>query len=575
MEVKISSNILVKWTESEINSLYDFIRDFCLVKNTEYEEALKMWRSIEWIDESYTFYKKISTTEIEFTRWLRFEFEKYCLIHNLKIDITEEYKSNEKLQIESKIEKLREYQLSLEKELDNTDSWFILVPTWGWKTVVMINEIAKKKERTFLLIHNTKLLYQFISRLKHFSNIKDEDIWIYWDWKKEIKPVTIALMQSFWKLSEEKIREITSQFDLFFIDETHHLVANTLMKIWRNVMSKRFYGLTATPYKKWGTAILFLERMIGPLVYQIKEEELQLHNVILRPHIIPIPNYDSYIKDIYNDFFKFEDRKVYKYYVDQFEQFPFTSNYIPKNENESTLVVWTNKTELIKFYDSLNETVRKEAKLLIWPIFKKNQHVLEQYKLVLALDTPEEYRRIDMHKIKKDFYFRPSRAKLVYQCLIREFQNNKNENPNILILSDEVSHLEYMYNNLPEALKSYATMLHWKIKKKERDEIELKIEKQEYRIIFATDKFVWEWWDQSHLDVLIVTHMMKDHEWLKQLVWRVIRSHDDKEHSTVYDIVDINCPITLSQFKKRYTNYYISQWTCNAKIDFLNRTITY
>jgi len=232
MEVKISSNILVKWTESEINSLYDFIRDFCLVKNTEYEEALKMWRSIEWIDESYTFYKKISTTEIEFTRWLRFEFEKYCLIHNLKIDITEEYKSNEKLQIESKIEKLREYQLSLEKELDNTDSWFILVPTWGWKTVVMINEIAKKKERTFLLIHNTKLLYQFISRLKHFSNIKDEDIWIYWDWKKEIKPVTIALMQSFWKLSEEKIREITSQFDLFFIDETHHLVANTLMKIW-------------------------------------------------------------------------------------------------------------------------------------------------------------------------------------------------------------------------------------------------------------------------------------------------------------------------------------------------------
>jgi len=43
----------------------------------------------------------------------------------------------------------------------------------------MINEIVKNKSKTFLLIHNKKLLYQFIDRLKQFSNVKEEDIGIY------------------------------------------------------------------------------------------------------------------------------------------------------------------------------------------------------------------------------------------------------------------------------------------------------------------------------------------------------------------------------------------------------------
>lgn len=575
MKAIINNKINISWEKEEIDFLYDFIKDNCIIKNNEYEKALKMWRAVEWIDKIYTFYTKISETEIEFTRWLRQRLETYCYQHNLTLNIVEDYKQNEQINITSNIKKLRDYQLELEKKLDKINSGFILIPTWGGKTVVMINEIVKKKQKTFLLIHNTKLLYQFIERLKSFSDISENDIWIYGDGRREIKPITVALMQSFWKLSEEKIQEITANYDLFFIDETHHLVANTLLKIGKNVKSKRFYGLTATPYKREWIALLFLERILWPLIYQITEEELQKHKIILKPHIIPIPNYDSYIRDIYKDFFKFENRKIYKYYVDQFKNTPFTNDFIPKDDWQTTLVVSNSKQELIEFYNSLNEAIRSQTKLLIWPIFKRNQWVLEQYKVVLALDIPEDYKRIDMHKIKKNLYYRRTRVNLVYQCIIREFQKNKNQNPNILILSDEIAHLEYMYSNLPEIIKPYTILLHWGIKKKERDEIEIKIKKKEFRVIFATDKFVGEWWDQSHLDVLIVTHMMKDHEGLKQLVGRIIRSSDDKEYCVVYDIVDINCPVTFNQFKKRYLNYYILQWTTNAKIDFINRIITY
>jgi len=58
------------------------------------------------------------------------------------------------------------------------------------------------------------------------------------------------LVQSFSKLSPKEIQEITSNFDLFFLDESHHLVADTILKVCKNVKSKRFYGLTATPEKQ-------------------------------------------------------------------------------------------------------------------------------------------------------------------------------------------------------------------------------------------------------------------------------------------------------------------------------------
>jgi len=40
----------------------------------------------------------------------------------------------------------------------------------------MINEIITKKQKTIVMVTNTKLLTQFIERLKTFSNLTDDDI---------------------------------------------------------------------------------------------------------------------------------------------------------------------------------------------------------------------------------------------------------------------------------------------------------------------------------------------------------------------------------------------------------------
>jgi len=551
-KIVINNQISIKG--SNLNQFDPFINANCIVENPDYASALKQKRWIKDMKRQYFFYEKWNN-ELKITRGLLKKLIEYLKYNNLQYEIVEDYLENEKIEINSTIEKLRPYQLELEQQLDVINGWYALVPTWGWKTVVMINEIAKNKQKTFLLIHNKKLLYQFIDRLKQFSDITDDDIWIYWDKKKEIKPITIWLMQSFWKLDEEEIQEITSKFDLFFIDEAHHLVAATLFKIWKNVKSRRFYWLTATPDKKNWMALNFLEKLTWELIVKISEEELEAQWIILRPRLIPIINFDSEVKDMYSDFFKFEDRIINKLYISDPDL--DINNLLPSNENETTLLIWEWKNQIVNFYNNLPEKIKKETKILYCPIFKRWQKVLEKNKVVIAYDTPEQYRRIDMHKIKRKIYFKEKRSNLISNIIYKEFTSkNLNNDPNILVISDQIKHLEFMMNNLPNKLKKYATMLTWKQKKKEIELIEEKIKNKEIRIIFAIEKFVGEGWDVSHLDNLIMTYMLKDHELLKQLVWRVVRSSPNKKYAQVYDIIDINCPITYNQFKKRFFNYY-------------------
>lgn len=552
-----------------LQRLSSFIAQNCIVENPDYKAALKQQRSVKSIQQYYHFSEN-KNNSIEITRGLLNILLNFLRNNWIKYEIEYDYKENEKIDIETKIDKLRSFQLNLEEKLGKTNWGYGIVPTWGWKTVVMINEIVKNKSKTFLLIHNKKLLYQFIDRLKQFSNVKDEDIWIYWDKKKEIKPITIALMQSFWKLKEREIQEITNDFDLFFIDEAHHLIANTLLKIWKNVKSKRFYWLTATPDKKDWMALQFLEKIMWPLIERVTEEELEEQWIIIKPTLKTIINNDSFVKDMYNDFFKFKDRKINKLYISDIKD---NDNLLPLSEKETTLIIGSSKDEIYTFYNRLPENIKKQIKIIYTPIFKRSQKILEQYKIVIAYDTPEQYRRIDMNKIKRKLYCNLNRSNIISNIIIKEFKSKElNKDPNILIISDQIAHLEFMYNNMPEVLKKYAVVLTWKIfwktTKKALAEaaiVEEKINKKEIRIIFAIEKFVWEGWDVSHLDNIIMSYLLKDHELLKQLVWRVVRSSPNKKYAQVYDIIDINNPICFNQFKKRFQNYYQKRTNYNQE----------
>lgn len=575
MNITVSNWIHIVWNVS----LFENFKKQCFIENPKFIKAKKQNSKTNNIVQHLPFFEEINENEIIFTRGLLDKILLFLDSNSIKYTVNYQYQENEKIDyLIWKIKQLRRYQIPLEQELSKSDNGFVIVPTWWGKTVVMINEIVKNKSKTMVMITNKKLLNQFIARLKTFTNIKAEDIWIFWDKKKEIKPITIVLVQSFSKLKPKEIQDITSTFDLFFLDESHHVIADTILKVCKNVKSKRFYWLTATPEKQNWAANLFLENITWKMLYRVTEKELELDEVILKPDLYPVVNQYSKVNDFYNDFFKFEDRKINKFYINEIlsaNNFDYNQLF-PSDNSESTLIIWKTKEEIYEFYNNkLPQNLKQETKILLSSIFKRNQNVLEKNKIVIAFDLPEQYRKVDMNKIKKSIFFNSNRTNLITNIIYHEFVNNKNKDPNILILSDRVDHLEYMYNNLPEKIKKYSTLLHAKLKKKEIEEIELKIESKEFRVILATQQYVWEGWDVSHLDTLIMSYTLVDHELLKQLVWRVIRSKDWKNFAQIYDIVDINNPITLSQFKKRFYNYYKTyvnfnqseiNWIINYKI---------
>ena len=523
------------------------------------EATLYVEDSYTWYSSKFSFFKN-NKEEIFFSRGLINKFKDFCKKENLIIEEEVfDYKENNKIEINSKIKKLRTFQEEITKALELFDSGYVIVPTGGWKTVIMINEIIKRKTKTLVIVNNKNLMYQFKTRLLEMSDFKEENVWIYWDWKKEEKEITIALMQSLWKLSEEQIKKLTSNFDLVFLDECHHLTAKTLLKITLNISSKYVYGLTATPKKVNGLSEKILEKVIWPLVFQVTEERLQKEGYILKPTLIPIVNKDSFVLDFYLDFYKLDEGiKEKKYYANQFLEnwIEFNEEYL--NLDWPTIILCKNKKELNLFVQKLKENLKSLAWVIEWNLYKGMSNAISKSKLIIALDIPEEKKKVSMIKIKRELYYRPSRIILINKIIFHIFKNNKD--PYILILSDTIEHLEFIFNHLHKDLKKEAILFHWDLKTKEKKEREKDILNKKYRIILAIDKFVWEGWDVPFLNTLVITHLMKDSEGLKQLAGRIMRiNKEGNPECKIYDIVDINNPITLSQFKKRFFNYYKEQ----------------
>ena len=532
--------------------------DFCNRYGTAEKEA-----SSYSYDQSPTLYPfhHIKENSIEIYRGLQSELLNFLQERAIRFDYTTDYQVNERIDIQSNIKELREYQKEIDLILESANFWYILVPTGGGKTVVMINEILRRGEKTLVLVHNKKLLYQFIDRVLKFTNLDEKHIGVYGDSKKELQHITVALMQSFWKMTPSEIQKVTGQYDLFMIDEAHHLTAATFFKIASNTKSERLYWLTATPDKSEGLSLIFMEKTLWPLLYRVTEQQLQETGVILKPNFIPIVNEDSYVWDMYQTTYKLEEGvEDQRLHSDQFlaNNLSFEEKYC--DPTKATVVLCRNKKDLNSLYATVvHQSTKNKIKIIPSPLYKSHSNILTPGSITFALETPEGKRKVDMHKIKDSLYFRPNRAQLIYQVILHEFKNNRNKNPYILVLSDRIEHCNYLYEGIPEVLKRYSVVFHGALKKKEQTEREELIDSKKVRVIFSIDKFVWEGWDKDFLDTLIITHAVKDHEGVKQYVGRVIRSLEGKKYATVYDIVDINCGVTKNQFKKRYQNYYSLQ----------------
>lgn len=149
--------------------------------------------------------------------------------------------------IESKIELKENQQIALAKILKCHRCILEAQPGFG-KTMLGIQTLVEKQQKTLIIVHTRALLGQWQKRLQDFCVLAPEDLGIIGEGKWQIgNKITLASYQT---LLSRGTKTIKNDFGLVIVDECHHVPANTFAKVVRGFAAKYCLGLTATPFRK-------------------------------------------------------------------------------------------------------------------------------------------------------------------------------------------------------------------------------------------------------------------------------------------------------------------------------------
>lgn len=135
----------------------------------------------------------------------------------------------------------------------------------------------------------------------------------------------------------------------------------------------------------------------------------------------------------------------------------------------------------------------------------------------------------------------------------------ENRNHYNLILSDRLSHLEYLMKHLPYDLRDQAVMVDGKMTSKKakamREQAIEDMRQGHKRYLFATYSLAKEGLDIPRLDRLYLATPQKDYAVITQSIGRIARTFEGKGEPVVYDYVDEGIQYLVRSYKKRCATY--------------------
>jgi len=160
----------------------------------------------------------------------------------------------------------------------------IQAPTGAGKSVMISYLIANRKQPTLILVNQVELGNQMVEMLKKFTSLKEDQIGYVGDNKFEIRPVTVALLQSMHNLSEGYYKVLNNAVGQVFCDEVHIVAADTYYETMSHLRAKYKFGFSATPKRGDGlTPVIFWAT--GPIIHSIPIDDVP---IIMKPTITPV-----------------------------------------------------------------------------------------------------------------------------------------------------------------------------------------------------------------------------------------------------------------------------------------------
>jgi len=201
--------------------------------------------------------------------------------------------------------KLRPYQLPGAKSLVKNVQGGLVAPCGSGKTETMLAVMAAVKQPALWITHTKELLEQVIKRaLKSFNGMTRDEIGVIAEGKVNVgERLTVALVQT---LSRIDINEIADKFGAVFVDEAHHLGADSFYNAVSKLPARYRLWCSATPEREDGLTPM-ITAVGGPVQYTIQDKNLPT----LKPELVVVKtkytgfidpeNYPGMVKDLTTD----------------------------------------------------------------------------------------------------------------------------------------------------------------------------------------------------------------------------------------------------------------------------------
>ena len=200
---------------------------------------------------------------------------------------------------------LRHYQQQAVSAMTSSAQGGIIAPCGAGKTMILLEAIARSKQKALWITHTKELAYQALERANQVFSLEEGDTGMIGDGKHEIgAKLTVALVQTLMRTDLKTIRE---EFGCIVVDEAHRMAARSFYIPVNQFSAKYRYWVTATPDRSDGL-LGVVKATGGPILYTINQCEV--------PTIIPDlkiietnyqnlageEQYTRMITDVVNDF---------------------------------------------------------------------------------------------------------------------------------------------------------------------------------------------------------------------------------------------------------------------------------
>lgn len=182
---------------------------------------------------------------------------------------------------------LRYYQKEVPNKAIEVQRGTIILGTGGGKTVLAMKIAQQLGVRTLFLVNTKEALYDTLTAAREC--IKDVKIGQYGAGKKEFGEfITVATMASLTYFYGEKVKKkgirnsfFDKPFPLVFVDECHHLGADTWQQAVLDLSAFYVFGLTGTGFRMDGASML-LRSVSGKVICDIPANKLQAEGYLVK-----------------------------------------------------------------------------------------------------------------------------------------------------------------------------------------------------------------------------------------------------------------------------------------------------